>query len=46
MPLLKAIYDEFRAESQELYGIYRGAFARNLALASGPIVIDMSRPQP
>ena len=44
--LLKAIYDEFPAESQELYGTYRGAFAQNLALASGSIVIDMSTPQP
>lgn len=44
--LLKAIYDEFPAESQELYGTYRGAFAQNLALASGSIVIDMSKAQP
>jgi hypothetical protein len=44
--LLKAIYDEFPAESQELYGLYRGAFAQNLALASGSIVMDMSKPQP
>lgn len=44
--LLKAIYDEFPAESQELYGMYRAAFAQNLALASGSIVMDMSKPQP
>jgi hypothetical protein len=44
--LLRAIYDEFPAESQELYGMYRAAFGQNLALASGSIVIDMSKPQP
>lgn len=44
--LLKAVYDEFPSESQELYGLYRGAFAQNLALASGSIVMDMSKPQP
>jgi hypothetical protein len=44
--LLKAIYDEFPAESQELYGMYRAAFAQNLALASGSIVMDMSKPKP
>lgn len=44
--LLKAIYEEFPSESQPLYEIYRGAFAKNLALASGSIVMDMSKPQP
>lgn len=44
--LLKAVYDVFPLESQELYGLYRGAFAQNLALASGSIVMDMSKPQP
>lgn len=41
--LLKAIYDEFPSESQELYALYRDAFAQNLALASGSIVMDMSK---
>jgi hypothetical protein len=44
--LLKAIYDEFPSESQQLYESYRGAFAKNLSLASGSIVMDMSKPQP
>jgi hypothetical protein len=44
--LLKVIYDEFPSESQQLYESYRGAFAKNLALASGSIVMDMSKPQP
>jgi hypothetical protein len=41
--LLKAIYDEFPSESQPLYGLYRDAFAQNLALATGSIVMDMSK---
>ena len=43
--LLKAIYDEFPAESQPLYGLYRDAFAQNLALSTGTIVMDMSKSQ-
>jgi hypothetical protein len=43
--ILKAIYDEFPNESQQLYGLYRDAFAQNLALATGSIVMDMSKPQ-
>ena len=41
--ILKAIYDEFPDESQQMYELYRGAFAQNLAVASGSIVIDMSK---
>jgi hypothetical protein len=41
--ILKAIYDEFPDESQPLYALYRDAFAQNLALATGSIVIDMSK---
>jgi hypothetical protein len=44
--LLKTIYEEFPAESQQMYTTYRGAFAKNLALASGSVVIDMSKTQP
>jgi hypothetical protein len=44
--LLKAIYDEFPSESQPLYEMYRAAFAKNLALASGSVVMDMSKTQP
>ena len=44
--LLKAIYEEFPSESQQTYETYRAAFAKNLALASGSVVIDMSKMQP
>jgi hypothetical protein len=44
--LLKLIYAQFPSESQAMYQIYRDAFAKNLALASGRWVIDMSKPQP
>jgi len=44
--LLKPIYTQFPSESQPMYQIYRDAFAKNLALASGSWVIDMSNPQP
>lgn len=44
--LLKTIYEEFPAESQQMYTTYRGAFAKNLALASGSLVIDMAKTQP
>jgi hypothetical protein len=44
--LLKPIYDQFPSESQEIYQIYRDAFAKNLAVASGSWIIDMSKPQP
>ncbi len=40
--LLKPIYDAFPSESQDIYALYRGAFAKNLAVASGTFVIDMS----
>jgi hypothetical protein len=41
--LLKPIYAQFPSESQEMYQIYRDAFAKNLAVASGTWVIDMSK---
>jgi hypothetical protein len=43
--ILKAIYDELPGESQPLYALYRDAFAQNLALATGSIVMDMSKPE-
>jgi hypothetical protein len=42
--ILKAIYDEFPSESQQMYALYRDAFAQNLALSTGSIVMDMSKP--
>jgi hypothetical protein len=44
--LLKMIYEEFPSESQQMYETYRAAFAKNLALASGSVVMDMSKPTP
>jgi hypothetical protein len=41
--LMKPIYDAFPSESQEMYALYRGAFAKNLALATGNLVVDMSK---
>lgn len=43
--ILKALYDEFPSEGQQLYELYRGAFAQNLAVATGSVVMDMSKPQ-
>jgi hypothetical protein len=43
--ILKTLYDEFPSEGQPLYDMYRGAFAQNLALTSGSVVIDMSKAQ-
>jgi hypothetical protein len=42
--ILKAIYDEFPTESQQMYALYRAAFAQNLALSTGSIVMEMSKP--
>jgi hypothetical protein len=42
--LLKSIYDQFPSESQSMYDLYRGAFAKNLSVAAGSWVIDMSTP--
>jgi hypothetical protein len=44
--LLQTIYEEFPSESQQMYETYRGAFASNLALASGAVVMDMSKATP
>ena len=43
--LMQTLYDEFPTERQQLYDLYRGAFAQNLALTSGSIVMDMSKAQ-
>ena len=42
--LLKPIYEAFPSEAKDIYEMYRGAFAKNLALASGKVVMDMSKP--
>jgi hypothetical protein len=40
--IMQALYDEFPDERQALYDMYRGAFAKNLSLASGTIALDLS----
>ena len=37
--VLQTLYDELPNERQELYELYRGAFAQNLALSNGSIVM-------
>jgi hypothetical protein len=41
--IMKALYDAFPDERQALYESYRGAFDKNLSLATGSIVMDMSQ---
>jgi hypothetical protein len=38
--VLQTLYDELPKEGPELYELYRGAFAQNLALTAGSIVMD------
>jgi hypothetical protein len=42
--IMQTLYDAFPDERQTLYELYRGAFAKNLSLATGSIVLDMARP--
>lgn len=39
--VMQILYDAFPDERQMLYELYRGAFASNLALATGNVVIDL-----
>jgi hypothetical protein len=39
--MMQILYDEFPNERQELYELYRGAFAKNLALAVGDVAVEM-----
>jgi len=41
--ILQILYDEFPNDRQALYELYRGAFAKNLSLVSGAIVVDLSK---
>ena len=41
--IMKALYDAFPEERQSLYETYRGAFDKNLSLATGTVVVDLSR---
>jgi hypothetical protein len=42
--IMEILYDAFPNERQQLYELYRGAFAQNLSLAAGQVVTDMSKP--
>jgi hypothetical protein len=41
--IMKALYDAFPEERQSLYESYRGAFDKNLSLATGTVVVDLSK---
>lgn len=40
--IMQTLYDAFPDERQSLYEQYRGAFAKNVALATGSIAVDLS----
>ena len=44
--IMQVLYDELPDERQELYELYRGAFAQNLALGLGDIAVDMAASSP
>lgn len=44
--IMQILYDAFPDERQALYDLYRGAFAKNLSLASGSMAVDLARPKP
>ena len=41
--IMQTLYEAFPDERQALYEQYRGAFAKNLSLATGSITVDLSR---
>jgi hypothetical protein len=43
--IMQTLYEAFPDEQRALYEQYRGAFAKNLSLATGSIVVDLSREQ-
>ena len=42
--VMQTLYDAFPDERQTLYELYRAAFVKNLSLATGHIVLDLSKP--
>jgi hypothetical protein len=42
--IMQILYDAYPNERQQWYDLYRGAFAQNLSLAAGNVVVDMSKP--
>jgi hypothetical protein len=43
--IMQTLYEAFPDERQTLYELYRGAFAKNVSLATGTITVDLSREQ-
>jgi hypothetical protein len=43
---MRILDDAYPDEARELYQLYRGAFVKNVALATGVVVMDVSRSQP
>jgi hypothetical protein len=41
--IMQTLYDAFPEERQALYESYRGAFAKNLSLATGTIAVDLAK---
>jgi hypothetical protein len=44
--IMRTLYEAFPDERQALYEAYRGAFAQNLSLATGSVVVDLSNAHP
>jgi hypothetical protein len=44
--VMRILYDAFPDERQALYDVYRNAFAKSLALATGPVVVDLGAETP
>ena len=44
--VMRTLYDELPDERQALYELYRGAFAGNIALAVGNVVVDLDEATP
>jgi len=43
--VMQTLYEAFPDERQALYEMYRGAFAKNVSLATGTIAVDLSQTQ-
>jgi hypothetical protein len=41
--VMQTLYDAFPDERRALYDLYRGAFVQNLSLATGHLILDMSK---
>jgi hypothetical protein len=43
--IMQTLYEAFPDERQALYELYRGAFVKNVSLATGSIAVDLSQAQ-